>query len=145
LLTQDGHQLEHVRPPRGLQEWQQLPVSAIANFQPVVLRDPGAAEIQKALKAHPYQRFPVTKGGRLAGIVTREEAEAALAGKRSPSLEPSTTCPPGQTIRQLQVLLIESTTHLVVLVDGDGQNVLGVVTLHDLLRAEVEKAKTSAE
>ena len=35
MLTQDGHQLEHVRPPRGLQGWQQLPVSAIANFRRV--------------------------------------------------------------------------------------------------------------
>ena len=48
-------------PPRGLQGWQQLPVSAIANFQPVVLRDPGAASLQAVLKAHPYERFPVTQ------------------------------------------------------------------------------------
>ena len=27
--------IEHVRPPRDLQSWQQLPVSAIANFRPV--------------------------------------------------------------------------------------------------------------
>ena len=38
ILTQDGHQMEHVRPPRDLQSWQQLPVSAIANFQPVVVK-----------------------------------------------------------------------------------------------------------
>jgi CIC family chloride channel protein len=145
LLTQDGHQLEHVRPPRGLQGWQQLPVSAIANFRPVVLRDLGASEIQKVLKTHPYQRFPVTKEGKLAGILTRKEAEAALVEKRFPKLEAATTCLPGQTIRQLQALLIESTTHLVVLTGEDGQAVLGVVTLHDLLRAEVEKAKTSEE
>jgi CIC family chloride channel protein len=145
LLTQDGHRLEHVRPPRGLQGWQQLPVSAIANFQPVVLRDPGTAEIQKVLKAHPYQRFPVVKEGRLAGILTRKEAEAALAEKRLPRLEAATRCLPGQTIRQLQALLIESTTQLVVLTDTEGQNVVGVVTLHDLLRAEVEKAKDSEE
>jgi CBS domain containing-hemolysin-like protein len=38
-----------------------------------------------------------------------------------------------------------SSTHLVVLMEEDGQTVLGVVTLHDLLRAEVEKAKDSEE
>ena len=145
LLTQDGHRLEHVRPPRGLQEWQQLPVSAIANFTPVVLRDPGAAEIQKVLKAHPYHRFPVIKEGKLAGILTRKEAQAALAEKRPPRLEPATTSLPGQTIRQLQARLIESTTQLVVLMDAEGQNVLALVTLHDLLRAEVEKAKSGEE
>jgi chloride channel protein, CIC family len=145
LLTQDGHQLEHVRPPRGLQGWQQLPLSAIANFRPVVIRALDAAEIQKVLKAHPYERFPAVREGKLAGVLTRKEAQAALAEKRPPRLEAATTCLPGQTIRQLQVLLIGSTTHLVVLTDEDGQSVLGVVTLHDLLRAEVEKAKSSEE
>jgi chloride channel protein, CIC family len=145
VLTQDGHQIEHVRPPRGLQGWQQLPVSAIANFRPVVLGDLNASEIQKALKTHPYQRFPVTKEGTLAGILTRKEAEAALAAKRAPRLEPATTCQPGHTIRQLQALLIESSTGLVALTGADGLAVLGVVTLHDLLRSEVEKARSSEE
>lgn len=145
LLTQDGHRLEHVRPPRGLQEWQQLPVSAIANFTPVMLRDPGPVEIQEVLKAHPYQRFPVIKEGKLAGILTRKEAQAALTETRAPRLEAAITCLPGQTIRQLEVRLIESTTHLVVLTGPAGQNVLGLVTLHDLLRAEVEKAKSGEE
>jgi CIC family chloride channel protein len=145
LLSQDGHQLEHVRPPRGLQGWQQLPVSAIANFRPVVVGALDAAEIRKVLKAHPYQRFPVAREGKLAGVLTRKEAEAALAEKRPPKLEAATTCVPGQTIRQLQALLIESSTGLVVLTGAEGQAVLGVVTLHDLLRAEVEKAKTSEE
>jgi CIC family chloride channel protein len=145
LLTQDGHQIEHVRPPRGLQGWQQLPASAIANFRPVVAGNLAPPDIRTLLKAHPYQRFPVTREGKLAGILTRKEAEAALAEKRVPRLEPASTCQPGQTIRQLQALLIESSTGLVVLTAADGQAVLGVVALHDLLRAEVEKARSSEE
>ena len=93
----------------------------------MVLGDLNASEIQKALKAHPYQRFPVTKEGTLAGILTRKEAEAALAAKRAPRLEPSTTCQPGHTIRQLQALLIESSTGLVALTGADGQPVVGSV------------------
>jgi CIC family chloride channel protein len=144
VLTQDGHRIEHVRPPRDLQEWQQLPVSAIANFRPVVLNGLDLADIQKVFKAHPYQRFPVVKEGKLAGILTRKEGEAALAQKRPPTLLPATTCLPDQTVRELQGLLIESPTQLVVLSNGDGA-ALGVITLHDLLRAEVEKAKSSDE
>ena len=65
LLTQDGHQLEHVRPPRDLQSWQQLPLyTAIASFQPVTLRSMDTTEIQALLKAHPYQRFPVDQNDR---------------------------------------------------------------------------------
>jgi CIC family chloride channel protein len=141
LLTQDGHRIEHVRPPRDLQGWQQLPVSAIANFQPVAVHGVDTGSIQKVLKAHPYQRFPVVKKGKLAGLLTRREAEAALAEKRPPNLEPATTCQPSQTIRQLQGLLIESPSHIVILTSTERQSVVGLVTLHDVLRAEAEKAK----
>jgi CIC family chloride channel protein len=141
LLTQDGHQIEHVRPPRDLQSWQQLPVSAIASFQPVTLRNLDVAEIQAVLKAHPYHRFPVEQNGSLVGILTRKEAELALAENRAPKLERATTCLRAQTIRDLQRRLIESASQFVVVLDRPGGKILGLVTLHDLLRAEVEKGK----
>ncbi len=136
-LTQDGHQLEHVIPPRDLQSWHQLPVSAVTNFNPVGLSNLSATEIQKLLRDHPYQRFPVVRDGAPPGILTRKEAELALAEKRPPRLEPSVTCLPTQNIRELQSLLIESTSLLVIVVDKSGGRLLGLVTLHDLLRAEV--------
>jgi CIC family chloride channel protein len=145
LLTQDGHRIEHVRPPRDLQTWQQLPISAIANFQPVVVRDLGRASIQQLLQDHPYQRFPVVQAERLAGLLTRKEATAALAENRVPKLEPAATCLRGQTIRELQALLIESVTQMVVVLDTPNGKLLGVVTLHDLLRTEVAMAKSSSE
>ena len=97
------------------------------------------AAVRQILKAHPYERFPVVQEGKLAGILTRVQAQAALGENRPPRLEPATTCRAQQTILDLQNLLIESTTQFVV-VTGPGQSVLGVITLHDLLRAQVEKA-----
>jgi CIC family chloride channel protein len=140
LLTQDGHHIEHVRPPRDLQSWQQFPISAIANFRPVIIHDLAPAKLQDVLKSHPYQRFPVVQEDKLAGILTRREAEAALRENRAPKLENAVTCLPHQTVRKLQGLLVESPSNFVVLVDDDGGKILGVITLHDLLRAEVEKA-----
>lgn len=145
LLDQDGHRIEHVRPPRDLQSWQQLPVSAIANFQVVAAEDLGRAALQDLLKQQPYHRFPVLQAGRLAGILTRKEAEAVAAGKSPPKLEPATTCWRGQTIRELQQLLIESTTQCVVVLDREDGKVVGLVTLHDLLRAEVNLAQKGQE
>jgi CIC family chloride channel protein len=139
LLTQDGHRIEHVRPPRDLLSWQQLHVAAITSAMPVVVADLAPAVIEQTLKAHPYSRFPVVLGKKLEGILTRSEAEAALAANRQPRLEPVTTCRADQTIRELQTLLIASTTNCVVVTDGASE-ILGVITLHDLLRAEVEKA-----
>jgi len=145
LLTQDGHQLEHVRPPRDLHSWHQWPVSAIASFQPVILRGLGREEIQGTLRSSPYQRFPVEQNGALAGVLTRKEAEAALAENRAPRLELATTCLRGQTIGGLEGLLIESSSQFVVVLDQPGGKIVGLVTLHDLLRAEVEKGRDEEE
>jgi CIC family chloride channel protein len=139
LLVQDGHRIDHVRPPRDLQTWQQLPVALIMTQQPVVISELERATIEPALKSHPYDRFPVTREGALAGILTRREAAAALEANRPPMLEPATTCQPDQTILELQKLLIDSTTQFVVVTARDGA-IQGVITLHDLLRAQVEKA-----
>ncbi|MGO8765679.1 MAG: chloride channel protein [Limisphaerales bacterium] len=143
LLTQDGHQIEHVRPPRDLQSWQQLPIYAIANFQPVILHKLDRAEIQSALKAHPYQRFPVELDGKPAGILTRREAEAAVTENRQPKLERLVICLRGQTIRDLQMALIDSTSQFVVVLDRPDGTIVGLVTLHDLLRAQTEKTGNS--
>jgi CIC family chloride channel protein len=145
LLAQDGHQLEHVRPPRDLYSWQQLPVSAIANFKPVVLGELDPVTLRKTLDEHPYQQFPVVKAGTLAGLVTRKEAELSLLQKRAPELSPATTCLREQTVSALQKLLIESDTLVVVILDRKGGEVIGLVTLHDLLRAESEMAQKAKE
>ena len=142
-LTQDGHQIEHVRPPRDLQSWQQLPIYAIANFQPVILHKLDRAEIQSALKAHPYQRFPVELDGKPAGILTRREAEAAVTENRQPKLERLVICLRGQTIRDLQMALIDSTSQFVVVLDRPDGTIVGRATLHDLLVPQRKKQGTA--
>lgn len=145
LLEQDGHRIEHVRPPRDLRSWQQLPVSAITNFQAVVLDDLGPAALQDTLKRHPYRCFPVVRDGTLAGVLTRDEAAAFLAGGGSPKLEAASTCTREHTIRELQQSLIESSKQFVVVLDREGGTVVGLVTLHDLLRAEASMAQQATE
>jgi len=145
LLDQDGHRIEHVRPPRDLMSWQQLPVYAVANFHAVVVEDLGPTTLQEILKQHPYQRFPVVHNGKLTGILTRKEAEAVLARNQTPRLEPAITCLRGQTIQDLQQLLLDSTTQFVVILSEKKGNVMGLVTLHDLLRAQAAAAERMAE
>ena len=145
MLDQDGHRIEHVRPPRDLQSWQQLPVSAVASFQPVVVEDLSRAALRGVLDKYPYQRFPVVRDGRLAGILTRKGAEVALTGALSLRLEPDVTCYREQTIQDLQQLLLDSTTQFVVVLDHKRGSVVGVVTLHDLLRSQLAAAERVAE
>ncbi|HSA01614.1 MAG TPA: chloride channel protein [Candidatus Paceibacterota bacterium] len=141
LLDQDGHRIEHVRPPRDLTSWQRLPVSALANFHAVIVENMERDVLRSLLRSHPYQRFPVTRAGRLAGILTRGEADKALTEGREPRLEPAVTCSRNQTIQDLQQLLIDSTTQFLVVMDEEGKRVLGVVTLHDLLRSQAAAAE----
>ena len=62
ILEQDGHKLEKLLPPRDLQSWQNLSVSAIANFQPVVLNTLEPTEVEIFLKTHAFSHFPVDAG-----------------------------------------------------------------------------------
>ncbi len=88
VLLQDGHEMEHLIPPRDLRSWQNLPISAIANFKPVVVRDSSPAELKALLEHHPYKHFPVVESERLKGIVTRTEIETAIKEQRSLTLDP---------------------------------------------------------
>jgi CIC family chloride channel protein len=145
LLTQDGHHLEHVRPPRDLGSWQQLPVSAIANFNPIVVKTLEQTELHRILAAHPYQRFPVVLGGRLAGVLFRDEAVQALSLHRQPDLAPATSCLRNEPVSTLQRLLVESNLHFVVVLDRKDGDLIGLVTLHDLLRSETAMAQKAKE
>jgi len=140
VLRQDGHELERVIPPRDLDSWQSLPVSTIANFKPVILpvEDPAAA--REILEQQRFQIFPVIRDKKVAGVVTRREAEEALAEQRSPIPKPATFCLPHQTIHDLQQMLVESELHFVVIVDKPDGRMIAVITLHDLLRAQMALA-----
>jgi CBS domain-containing protein len=60
-------------------------------------------------------------------------------------VEQAITCMPHQTIRHLQGILIESPTFLVVLLDKPDGRVIGLVTLHDILRAETRMSQQIGE
>ena len=140
VLSQDGHDLEHLIPPRDLRSWQNLPVSALANFQPVAVIDGSEQAVSQLLERHPYRYFPVLENSELKGVASRTEIAAALAQHRPVRLEPAITCQPGQSIRESQASLIQSATGTLA-ITGHGCKLLGIVTLHDLLRAQLAVAE----
>jgi chloride channel protein, CIC family len=143
ILQQDGHDLRHLIPPRDLRSWQNLPISAMANFNPVIVTHRNDASLVALLRRYPYNRFPVVEDGKLRGIVTRAEVESAVAQNRSLNIEPTVSCQPEVSIRESQALLIQSVTGAITITDrpdGDAK-LLGIVTLHDLLRAQTAFAE----
>jgi len=141
VLLQDGHQLEHIIPPRDLRSWQNLPISAIAHFEPVIIEDLSEGAIKAMLTQHPYRYFPVAEDGRLKGIVSRIELEASIFECRPAKIEPAVTCRPGEIIREMQNRFIDASTGFIVVSDNPGGRILGVVTLHDVLRAQVSMSE----
>jgi CIC family chloride channel protein len=135
-LTQDGHDMAHVVPPRDLRSWQNLPISAIAHFRPVIVTSLEPGSLASIFEGTPHQRYPVLRNGYLEGIVLRTDLEKARAENRPVNLVPAVTARPSQTIRECQLLLIESVCGLIVITDSDRGHPLAVVTLHDLLRAQ---------
>jgi CIC family chloride channel protein len=140
-LLQDGNDLDHLIPPRDLRSWQNLPISALANFKPVVVADCSASALRELLDQHPYRYFPIIENDQLKGIASREEIAAAISQQRSPALQEVATCAPGDSIRVSQTRLIQSSSHMVVITEPTAGKLLGIVTLHDLLRAQTAIAE----
>lgn len=145
VLAQDGHHVERIMPVRSLRSWMELPVARIVTSKPVAITDLAPGALREALARHPFERFPVILGERLAGILTRAEGEDALADGREPRLEPPVVCTAEMRIRDVESLLIESPSHVVIIVDGSGETagrrMIGLLTLHDILRAEILHAR----
>lgn len=140
ILEQDGHHLTRIIPPRDLESWQQLPVSVVANFHPVTVTDTSESGLRSTFQQHPYANFPVMEGSEVVGILTRKQMEHALLTGSQPELEPAISTQPRETLFDLQSRMLESNAGMVLLKD-DKEALLGVVTLHDLLRAQMAYGK----
>jgi len=141
LLEQDGHVVERFAPPRDLREWQKQPVSHLANSKPVVVSSLELKQIQNLLENHPYTRFPVVIGGQIRGVLTREEATQAIREKRPPALVEAAICQTDLPMRDVEMQLIESKTGFLLLQERPEGPLVGILTLHDILRAQQAAAE----
>lgn len=139
VLAQDGQHVERLVPPRSLRHWMELPAARIANFSPLVVTDLAPDALRTFLAAHPHDRFPVVLAGALAGVLTRREATSAFAAGRMPALEPAITLSLASSVREVAARIVDSPSGLLVVVGKNG-GVNAVITLHDLLRAQLNFA-----
>lgn len=134
VLAQDGNVLIHVIPPRDLRSWQAYPVSAIANFRPILIDNLAPENLRAILEKNQFKRFPVVQNEKLIGCLTRAEAQRVIDGNGPPTLEEVPTCRRSFTIGEAARVLIDAPGGFAVLEAGDKP--AGIVTLHDLLRAQ---------
>ncbi|HDS05886.1 MAG TPA: chloride channel protein, partial [Deltaproteobacteria bacterium] len=136
ILLQDGHELIKIKPPHDFKSWHNLRVREIANQKPVIVRDMSEGELKTILAKHPYNRFPVEIDGTLKGVLTRSEIESALQHNREPFLVSVATCHNEEKLYNIQNKFIQSTTGIVIVVNKNDLSIIGLITLHDLLRAQ---------
>jgi len=141
LLEQDGHSVERFAPPRDLREWQKQPVSQLANPKPVIVTSLDLKHLQNLLQNHPYAQFPVVIGGQIRGLLTREEATRSIREKLPPALVEATICRPELSLRDVETQLIESKTGFLLLCEQPDGPLVGILTLHDILRAQQAAAE----
>ena len=136
VLVQDGHELHKIHPPQDLHSWQNLPVSAVANPRPVVIRNLDPKTLRDVVDKYPYNSFPFEVDGRLQGILTRQQILESLLSKEPPEIHNVITCFPDQTVREIGDKFIQSPINVLVVVRRESDMIQGIITLHDLIRAQ---------
>jgi CIC family chloride channel protein len=136
VLQDDGHDLSTVVPPRDFREWEGYPVSVIANYKPALLADLDRETLAVMLEKFPYARFVHQAGGEPPGIVLRKDMIEAVSDFRAVPIHANPTCLRTDSVAQVQRLLVDSLHGIVLVLDEDAGRVTGLVTLHDLLRAQ---------
>jgi len=136
VLVQDGHELIKIRPPLDLHSWQNLPIGTIANRRPIAATSLEEQDLRDLLEMHTYRAFPLVVEGRLQGILTREAITRALKEQQPPMIEKAVTCRIDQTVHAVADAFISSPSGVIVLTDPGSQSIAGIITLHDLLRAQ---------
>lgn len=136
ILLQDGYDPQEINPPRDLQSWQQQPVSKVLNMSPVVVTDRSPRVLREFMVEHRFKTFPVIVEGRYGGVIRRPAMLAALHQNRKPALEAASVCRETETIQIVADRMVRESSDVAVFVDEVTGEVRGIVTLHDLFRAQ---------
>ncbi|MFH1497910.1 MAG: chloride channel protein [Verrucomicrobiota bacterium] len=137
MLLQDGENPHHVLPPRDFRKWREMPVGALATFRPVVARSLELPALKELMTASRHQVFPVqAEDGTITHLLMRAEIEHALNTGMRPKLEAVVWVSPEETLGEVQHRLIETPANFLCLGDPQERRLLGVFTLHDLLRGQ---------
>jgi CBS domain-containing protein len=77
--------------------------------------------------------------------LSRGSALAAIAESRRPELEPVISIAPSATVHEVSREIVRSPSGMIVLQNQPRGRLIAIVTLHDLLRAQLDFANNSGE
>lgn len=137
LLIQSGNDPSRFVPPRDLDQWHRIPVATLANLNPIAIHANSPEQFKITLISHPYQYFPLIKDGLPIGIVTRSQLEHAVENHSLPDFINALRITPATSIHETQHSMLKHSASFALIVDSSQGKLLGVLTLNDILRAEL--------
>ena len=135
ILVQDGHELHKIRPPVDLYSWRNLQIKTIANPNISFLTSLKKDEMTDFVEKHPYKAIPLITEGKIVGILTRKEVIKAVENGSVPEVYDAVICKDTETVNEVGNRFIESELNVLIVTDINN-NPVGIITLHDLIRAQ---------
>ncbi len=137
MLVQDGDNPHHVLPPRDFRKWREMPVGALATYRPVTAKSLELPALKELTTTCRHQVFPVQAAdGTITGLLMRAEIVHALNTNLPPKVENAVWVSAEETLGGVQHRLIETPANFLCIGDPEERRLLGVFTLHDLLRGQ---------
>jgi len=143
VLHNDGINMDKHVEARDFSSWKSRRVSAFATFLVKTVEQWDISSVQALLLESSFAVYPVLDTeGKLHGVVSRASLEQYLSSGGCPPVLAATAASLDATLGEIEALLIEAHLNVIVLVDPARGVVVGIFTLHDLLRSQMQEVET---
>ena len=136
ILDRDGVDLDQHIPLKSWAALQKRPVATIATFRPMMAGTTNRKELTALVEEYSYRFFPFVVNNRLAGLISRTDVLASTEETVTPQLV--RTVSPITPIKEAINQMVTESADLLVLVAEQNGPPIGIVTLHDVLRAQAQ-------
>jgi chloride channel protein, CIC family len=136
VLERDGIDLDQHIPIKSWAALQKRPIGTIATFKPVTVNTTDREELLPIVEEHPYRFFPLFRENKLEGLISRDSVLKGSEENVAP--QPVHTASPDTPVKEaVNRMVSDSANFLVLAADQEGPPI-GIVTLHDVLRAQAQ-------
>jgi chloride channel protein, CIC family len=136
ILERDGIDLDPHIPIKSWAALQKRPIGTIATFKPVIVNTTVREELLPIVEEHPYRFFPLVRENKLEGLISRD---SVLEGSEE-NVTPQTAhaASPDTLVKEAVNRMVTDSANLLVLAADQEGPPIGIVTLHDVLRAQAQ-------
>jgi chloride channel protein, CIC family len=136
ILERDGIDLDQHIPIKSWAALQKRPIGTIATFKPITVNTTARQELLLIVEEHPYRFFPLVQGNKLEGLISRDSVLEGSEENVAP--QPARTVSPNTPVKEAVNRMVTDSADLLVLVADQEGPPIGIVTLHDVLRAQAQ-------